>query len=739
MRRLEIITKLSEKEIKPALPNIISDNSSLQQLDVMSNRVATLEKPENLIAQQLSVLSRRVSTLEDKKGVEDNTAGQDSSEDVLAFRMLKTVPEVRYCNWQEFKNRLDSTEEEFVIEVLQVGDDFREQVRFEQLNRLSQGKRPPKNTLGQFQKVHKQVGGLTETVAERMERVRINSATVLHFLSETSGQIWSRRPHTFLKPFKILIHFHEKMEEHFRNLEENFGSSSEALAPDFHPHSNKSNGIQEDMSNNSQYNSGSLPAGTGLTESTNKAPLELSGKRNLDIGKSSPEPENGETRDEAGLEAIRNSDKAYQDMKCYVEFVRLRLLPLYRKFDNADSNNPPKVRYDELWYLFRYNELVYQRSDPKNEAASTPQQGSRGPRAGSTSPKIWRLFNILPYESRMPTFEDRMVQGSGSKIINDTVGNVEANNEDYRDYEMLMSCYYIDYDGDSYSAVEKAFFIQPYIGEKDIHKLPIYPLRFVKDRETICSRLKKRGRKFQEVISSRQQAMAYDGWTLIRDPAGDLVRENWDNPDLPPRIHFPHHVDSDVIIDTHEAFQNHPWWKPGFRTYVKDSFAPETRFDVFPIIRWVDNTRTQIVDKTTEAVVFKDNIDRLEWNTFAEKDRFILDPYEGEDDLERTKQVLSEEDLLLLPERVFAFSFRDRKFFNADVLCLNSIPLSEDPFESLEINKQHKKMILANVHEHLERKRIQQLETSTKISFNQDFIRGKGRGLVILLHGAPGK
>ena len=97
-----------------------------------------------------------------------------------------------------------------------------------------------------------------------------------------------------------------------------------------------------------------------------------------------------------------------------------------------------------------------------------------------------------------------------------------------------------------------------------------------------------------------------------------------------------------------------------------------------------------------------------------------------------------------------------RKFFNADVSSVREIHWpSEDksPFSSLMINPNHKNMILSIVHEHFEKKRLaeqlQQLAASgggkggddgdLELTLpDQDFIKGKGKGLVILLHGAPG-
>jgi hypothetical protein len=98
----------------------------------------------------------------------------------------------------------------------------------------------------------------------------------------------------------------------------------------------------------------------------------------------------------------------------------------------------------------------------------------------------------------------------------------------------------------------------------------------------------------------------------------------------------------------------------------------------------------------------------------------------------------------------------ERKFFNADVSSVREIHWPSDeksPFNSLMIDPKRKNMILSIVHEHFENKtlagQLQQLAASSggndgdsenlELTLpDQDFIRGKGKGLVILLHGAPG-
>jgi hypothetical protein len=85
------------------------------------------------------------------------------------------------------------------------------------------------------------------------------------------------------------------------------------------------------------------------------------------------------------------------------------------------------------------------------------------------------------------------------------------------------------------------------------------------------------------------------------------------------------------------------------------------------------------------------------------------------------------EDLVLLPGRVVAYAFRDRRFVRLDVKYLQPIPPSENVFKNLRINEEHKRMVRALVKTHFQKQRL-----------NLDLIRGKGSGLVILLHGAPG-
>ncbi|KAJ8105295.1 hypothetical protein ONZ43_g7482 [Nemania bipapillata] len=141
--------------------------------------------------------------------------------------MLQTKPQVRDCNWEQFKNRYPDETETFAIEVLLAQDDLVEQIEADQLRRLKpeQRKAFEPNRRRSRQPRSRRKAGSTP-----IERVRINSAIILGYLSKVTGEgPWVDKPHTFLAPFNLLIHFHDKMEEELRALEAVFGGRGVSL------------------------------------------------------------------------------------------------------------------------------------------------------------------------------------------------------------------------------------------------------------------------------------------------------------------------------------------------------------------------------------------------------------------------------------------------------------------------------------------------------------------------------
>lgn len=147
--------------------------------------------------------------------------------------MYRTKPVVRYCDWHEFKNRYPDEDGYCAIETLLASRDLSAEIRLEQIDRKAKEKQrsKPRSISAEIQAQPGDIssGGVGD---ERLERVRINSAFILGYLSKVTGQgSWNRKPHTFLSPFKILIRHQQKMEDEFRVLKEKFVSIVKSRVP----------------------------------------------------------------------------------------------------------------------------------------------------------------------------------------------------------------------------------------------------------------------------------------------------------------------------------------------------------------------------------------------------------------------------------------------------------------------------------------------------------------------------
>ncbi|KAH8646532.1 hypothetical protein BGZ61DRAFT_376742 [Ilyonectria robusta] len=570
------------------------------------------------------------------KNEEHGDANTNEEEDLDE---IETEPKVRECNWEQFKNRYSDEECTYAVEALLSGVDLDGEMEAEQLRRL-----PDKERI-KFVEANRTRPAPRSDASKvvdkrRVERVRINSPAVLSLLRKVTGETtWSDKPHTFLRPFEILIHFHDKMEEEF--------------------------------------------------------PKE--------------EP------DSADLNTIDR--KGHNEIKAYLEFVKARLLPPYHKFDELNHTHRAKVEYADLWSLFRLGELIFQQDDSKTDSASKGTNNRRPTGGHPEARRLWRVYWI------------------GSDDIDWTVDNLDQADGDLRRNTMETPdavgvwAYYIDFDGTSYRAVARGWTITRFDDEKEVTKLEVYPVRFEKDYKSTIQELQTRGQRFRDLLQQSHPAVEHDGWTLTHDPSGNSLSHDEKS----------EYIDSDTIIDFQEAYQMRPLWKPGFLKGGMNVFEPDTEYDDFAIIQWSGADRSKVIRKTKEIVVDYDDVMSLDWNKFLEKDDFVVDPEVRPIETDPAKQKFTPEDLALLPARLFVYSLRQRRFVNANIANLKPLPVVSDPFNELKITDSDKSLIRSIVRDHFDKKDIQRtLQNKGTEPVEQDFIRGKGKGLVILLHGAPG-
>lgn len=88
---------------------------------------------------------------------------------------------------------------------------------------------------------------------------------------------------------------------------------------------------------------------------------------------------------------------------------------------------------------------------------------------------------------------------------------------------------------------------------------------------------------------------------------------------------------------------------------------------------------------------------------------------------------LSDEELLICVHEMPGYSLATKKWDLFDVPHIQEIDFNMSAFDSLVLSQQKKDLISSLVK-----------EQSNKESHFDDFIKGKGKGLIFLLHGEPG-
>ncbi|PYH74727.1 ATP-binding protein [Aspergillus vadensis CBS 113365] len=247
-------------------------------------------------------------------------------------------------------------------------------------------------------------------------------------------------------------------------------------------------------------------------------------------------------------------------------------------------------------------------------------------------------------------------------------------------------------------------------------------MRFAKDFEGMKKSLQDQGSQFQNVV--RERHLYYDGWTLVHGPTAD--------PDSEPRI-ASEHIDGDVIIDFLEGYKaESSLSSPSFDglTVSDDPDWPVGDDDI-SIQYWLNGSRSKLLGEIAEITQPGEWF--AEWlkKRLLKEDTFLRAWGAG------SVPQLEGDDLALLPRRVVAYVFRERKFVMLDIGGLKKKdPAPQNVFKDLKIDPDHKHMVRSLVGTHFAKQEMQKQRHN--LSLNQDLIRGKGSGLVILLHGVPG-
>lgn len=638
-----------------------------------------------------------------------------------AAKWRPKIAAVRKVNFENFKNRFqDIDAPDYAVDVLVAGPGLQAQIRREQAARHrediarmraeffkfrddSYSSRVKKNT-DPYEKTRREKSMKTEMLNAQdadIQRIRIQSQPILgHLTSLINDTELRSTPRTFMKPFKTLIYFQPKMKEILATLEEKWGDFEE-LDED------KPESIEEvdadDVVDVKPLTKENLEA-TGSGETSGNSEEEEDDDADSLITVNS--------RDDEDFDTAMDSPEALRDMRAYVKFMDDEVMPLYKKYDGSTAD---KVKFDDLWSLFRPGDLVY-----------FPASGE----TGSRYHEIWRIYKVtLPEPEIKPA-------ANAWAFFADELQEKESSTP------FKLSAYYIDHDGSNFGAVRRKFEIDSFVGARQIDSLEVFPIRFYQDHPRLIQDLKQQGRNFLRYLDDRHQQ--YSAWTLTRNPPQhrtDPDEEILKTENYEPMRH-PEFVESDVIVDLMEAFHKNPDWRPRFyQPRPHKSTRCETEYDEMQIQHWFNGSRQERAYEQNELIQKQDGIEGRQRRENFKADTFLNYRIRGTRTFELNPKALElrDEDLVLLPKRMFAYALRERRFLPIDLNSLKAVPRQPGVFENLRIQSDYKDVVRGLVMSHFQKKELERkyADASTE-GPGQDLIQGKGRGLVVLLHGVPG-
>jgi hypothetical protein len=418
---------------------------------------------------------------------------------------------------------------------------------------------------------------------------------------------------------------------------------------------------------------------------------------------------------EEDFESVMDSPEALRDMRCYVKFIDDEVMPLYGRYDGSSATS---VTFQDLWYLFRVGDLIYMPASSE---------------VGGRYHEVWRIYRTEVPDAETP------YPSTGWEVFAD---EYQPNNASFR-----ISAYYIDHDGTSFGAVRRTFDIESFVGEMGIESLEVYPIRYRENHAQLLDSLRAQGRKFASYLEERHQQ--YSAWTLTRNPPWkatepqDEILEN----ESYEKMRHPEFIESDVVVDLTEAYQRVPDWRPRFHNArVNKSRRYEIEKDDMKIQHWLEGApgsgRQGLGYSQAEIVQKSDGIEILQRRECLHRDAFLKPRIYGSRAFETNPKALElrDDDFVLLPKRMFAYALRERRFIAVDLNHLKPVRREAGVFEDLRIQREYKDVVRGLVMSHFRKKALERryAAASREGPTSQDLIQGKGRGLVVLLHGVPG-
>ncbi|KAK2053544.1 P-loop containing nucleoside triphosphate hydrolase protein [Colletotrichum caudatum] len=316
---------------------------------------------------------------------------------------------------------------------------------------------------------------------------------------------------------------------------------------------------------------------------------------------------------------------------------------------------------------------------------------------------LWHLFSrgdIVLLQSDQ-THARRVVNlAGGRERLRYSRDNEEQNLDGF-----IVDCLSLGADGSSYIPKLEKIAIKQYVGKRKITTLSVYPLRFDPREAELRTEFAGVGRRLLDLTSHSFCHKTVRGKTL-------------DEPS--------HELDAQVIVDTTLALTTKSEWRLD-SSKSTDDFTKRDGGETEEQA-WCQHRGEGCCGGD---VIFKDlKYDDMDAATFNGRMMGMLGPLQAKD--------LTDEDSMVMQPYVYAFVLRSRQWVKVRTSDLHDV-VFENSFKDLVIPDEHKETVTALVETH-ENTRASHLSADFRPSIGSalDLVKGKGSGLIILLHGPPG-
>ncbi|KAK3630139.1 hypothetical protein LTR56_017032 [Elasticomyces elasticus] len=289
---------------------------------------------------------------------------------------------------------------------------------------------------------------------------------------------------------------------------------------------------------------------------------------------------------------------------------------------------------------------------------------------------------------------------------------------------------YLEYDGKEFGWAELEIEIKQFKGPRAIASLSIYPLKYHKDRDSVMDKIITRGKRF--IALDRMQYKYHHGIAFYKDPKKGVARFNVNgrimidsatfrriNPNYPFRtLNEPMGDDVHSDDDSDEGYSS--------ITSIEACSTGESSSD--------DDAKQRREARRRRYIHIRDQdgeLHRFKCRTRSspEEDHDQpIDPIASHALPGQPGHSFADDDLLLTSPVLLGFSFADKLWLELSISGVHDIEFDEGAFESLMLPEKQKNIVRALVESH-------KFNAAKGID---DVIRGKGKGLVSVLHGPPG-